>query len=292
VISVRHMVFRAQKSISPLLVFALLLASFSPLNARSHEQWGAGLTEDLDKPYEQVLSAVKAVTEDGIIRGTYQYKGAAELDGAVPAEDSKAFPKWTEAGTVLYKIRPNTLSPAHFRDSNDQGMVTVRYVVVPLGPRSARIVIHAVFLEQTLRRSHPSDGQVESNEFEAITARLRATDDLSRKREQEEAHRQQQQQIAELEGELDLETAKLNALKTQEAKLQNELGAVQGSGSAQVKTTNADLKSEPYNQAKTLQLLVQGEMVKVLIRTEHWYRVQAVSTTEGWVYRPMLEEVP
>jgi hypothetical protein len=34
---------------------------------------------------------VRLITSDGIIRGTYQYKGTKELDGAEPANKSNAF---------------------------------------------------------------------------------------------------------------------------------------------------------------------------------------------------------
>src|SRR2546428_6488827 len=124
-----------------LLITALLLLAAHQTHARKHEHYGEGFSVDLTQPYDEVLDVVQQVTNDGIIRGTYQYKGTNQLDGAESVKTSPAFPKWTGGGTVLYKVRPNTLAPEHFYQSGDKGTVAVRYIVQPAGPDSTQLRI-------------------------------------------------------------------------------------------------------------------------------------------------------
>ena len=113
------------------LILGSVFLLLTPSDARKRQHWGEGFSVDLDQPYDQVLRIVQQVTNDGIIRGTYQYKGTNQLDGAESVKTSPAFPKWTGGGTVLYKVRPNTLAPENFYQSGDKGTVAVRYIVQP-----------------------------------------------------------------------------------------------------------------------------------------------------------------
>jgi len=267
------------------LIIGLLLFAADQSEARKHEQhYGAGFSVDLTQPYKEVLDVVQQVTNDGIIRGTYEYKGTKDLDGAESANSSKAFPPWTGQGKVLYKIRPHTLSPEHFYQSTDEGTVAIRYIVQPLTPSGTRLRIDAVFVEATLRKRHASDGRVEGSEFEAISDRMKDIEDAEAKR-----HDQQQRQLEQLQAQLDQETARLRAATAKQQQLEEQLQQQQVLHAARVKTFNADLKAEPYNQSKTARLLSQGEQLTVLMETPSWYRVQMATGEQGWVYRLMLE---
>jgi hypothetical protein len=272
------------------LIFGIVVLSLTPSNARKRQHWGEGFSVDLDQPYDQVLNIVQQVTNDGIIRGTYQYKGTNQLDGAESARTSSAFPKWTGAGTVLYKVRPNTLAPEHFYQSGDKGTVAVRYIVQLAGPNSTQLRIDAIFQEDDRHHSHPSDGLVESNEFEAIAAKIKDLEDVAARQREEEAQKKQQQRVEELEAELDRENATLAAARAKEQQLQGKLQEPSpGNRTARVRTPSAQLKAAPYNQSRTLQTLAQGDTVTVLSQTRAWYRVQALNGQLGWVYRLMLE---
>jgi hypothetical protein len=272
------------------LIFGIVVLSLTPSNARKRQHWGEGFSVDLDQPYDQVLNIVQQVTNDGIIRGTYQYKGTNQLDGAESARTSSAFPKWTGGGTVLYKVRPNTLAPEHFYQSGDSGTVAVRYIVQPAGPNSTQLRIDAIFQEDDRHRSHPSDGLVESNEFGAIAAKIKDLEDVAARQREEEAQKKQQQRVEELEAELDRENATLAAARAKEQQLQGKLHeSSPGNRIARVRTPSAQLKAAPYNQSRTLQTLAQGDTVTVLSQTRAWYRVQALNGQLGWVYRLMLE---
>ena len=272
------------------LILGSVLLLLTPSDARKRQHWGEGFSVDLNHPYDQVLSIVQQVTNDGIIRGTYQYKGTNQLDGAESARTSSAFPKWTGGGTVLYKVRPNTLAPEHFYQSGDKGTVAVRYIVQPAGPNSTQLRIDATFQEDDRHHSHPSDGLVESNEFEAIAARIKELEDVAARQREGEAQKKQQQKVEELQAELDRENAALDAAKAKEQQLQSKLQeSSPGNRTARVRTASAELKVAPYNQSQTLQVLSQGNTVTVLSQTRAWYRVQTLNGQQGWVYRLMLE---
>ena len=272
------------------LILGSVLLSLTAGNARKRQHWGEGFSVDLDQPYDQVLSIVQQVTNDGIIRGTYQYKGTNQLDGAESARTSSAFPKWTGAGTVLYKVRPNTLAPEHFYQSGDKGTVVVRYIVQPAGPNSTQLRIDAIFQEDDRHHSHASDGLVESNEFEAIAAKIKEQQDVAARQREEEDQKKQQQRVEELQAELDRENATLAAAKEKEQQLQSKLQASSPANrTARVRTSRAELKVAPYNQSETLHALSQGDTVTVLSQTRAWYRVQAPNGQQGWVYQLMLE---
>ena len=272
------------------LILGSLLLLLTPSDARKRQHWGEGFSVDLNHPYDQVLSIVQQVTNDGIIRGTYQYKGTNQLDGAESVKTSPAFPKWTGGGTVLYKVRPNTLAPEHFYQSGDKGTVAVRYIVQPAGPDSTQLRIDATFQEDDRHHSHASDGLVESNEFEAIAAKIKDLEDVAARQREEEAQKKQQQRVEELQAELDRENATLAAARAKERQLQSKLQeSSPGNRTARVRTASAELKVAPYNQSQTLQVLSKGNTVTVLSQTRAWYQVQAVNGHRGWVYQLMLE---
>ncbi len=96
------------------------------------------------------------------------------VGGAVSVESSTAFPAWTEGGKVFYKVRQNALDPRNFKDTNDVGTITVRYVVIAQGEKNTVLRIDAVFVEDFRRRAHASDGSVENAEYKDIHDRVEA----------------------------------------------------------------------------------------------------------------------
>jgi SH3 domain-containing protein len=275
-----------------LLITGLLLVAADQSNARKHEHYGAGFSADLTQPCNEVLDVVQQVTKDGVIRGTYEYKGTKNLDGAESANSSKAFSPWTGQGKVLYKIRPHTVSPEHFYQSTDEGTVVVRYVVQPLNPTGTRLRIDAVFIESNGHKRHASDGQVENSEFEAISDTMKDIEDAEARKREKLLHDERQHQLEQLQAQLDQETSHLREATAREHELEQQLRQRQGLHAVRVKAAHADLKAEPYNQSKTLQLLSQGDQLTVLAQTPNWYRVQTASGEQGWVYRLMLETTP
>jgi len=314
------------RSLAKLLVILSALLLVMSSDARTHKHWGQGFSVDLNSPYDQVIKIVRQVTQDGVIRGTWQYRGTKDLDGAKPAETSRAFRNWSGQGTVLYKVRPDTLAPEHFFESADQGTVVVRYIVAPVSPNVTRLQIDATFDEDDHHRSHPSDGDVENAEFAAISDQLKGTGhdqrptaaadtkqagdgtqklagalnteakelgNLGQKNPGTVAPQQQQgEKRTNLQSELQKENAQLQVTTERGQRLQKEIEDLQRQRSARVKSAKADLKAEPYNQSKTLQSLSRGDTVLVLLQTPGWYRVETLKGDQGWVYRLMLEAAP
>jgi Bacterial SH3 domain len=274
------------------VLFAVILLSLSSSYGRKHEHHGEGFSIDLPQPYDQVLAIVQEVVNDGIIRGTFQYKGTSELDGAQSAQTSDAFPHWREAGQVLYKTRPHTLSPAHFYESADEGIVVVRYVAQPLSPVGTRLRIDAIFQEDSRHHSHASDGAVENSEFEAISTKIKEAEARAARRTQESARGEEQQRLDELQAELDRENAALTAALRKQQQLEQQVQQLEHTKAARVRTATAELQAAPYAEAKILELLSQGNAVTVLAQVSNWYRVQSSNGEQGWVYRLMLELGP
>jgi len=269
------------------ILLVLTAATFAP--ARDANHYGDGFTIDLDEPYDRVVQVVKTVAEDGVVRGTSEYKGTAEIYGAAPGTASTAFHTPPAPGTVFYKTRKDTIAPEHFYQSNDVGTLAVRYVVKALGPNSTRLNIDAIFQEDSHHHYHPSDGTVENAEFLAISDEIKDIDDKEAKEKQEALYAVEEKKIAGLLTELDQARADLKTADAKEKELSRKVSAVSGGKPGRVKTATADLKAEPYNESKTVGSLSQGDAVTVLLQTRSWYRVQSANGAQGWVYRLMLE---
>src|SRR5579871_6760430 len=75
------------------------------------ENFGQGFSTEMSAPESQVLEAVDAVVNDGMIQGTKEYNKDKFIEKAYPAESSPSFPQWTEPGKVFYKVREKVLAP-------------------------------------------------------------------------------------------------------------------------------------------------------------------------------------
>jgi hypothetical protein len=267
---------------------ASLLLLLSPGEASKHEHFGDGFSIDLNNPSDEVVRVVQEVADDGIIRGTFEYKGTSQLDRAFSAKKSNAFPVWTGGGTVVYKLRPNSLAPENFHESNDKGTVVVRYVVVPVDAKTTRLRIDALFQEDSHHHTHLSNGQVENSEFEAIAAKIKDLEELQERQRQQTARQEQLNKLAQLQAPLAQERTQLKAAIARQQQLQNPNRLPESNASARIVATSADLKVEPYNQSRTLQTLSQGDSVTILLRTTFWVRVRTTNGTQGWIYTLML----
>jgi hypothetical protein len=167
-----------------------------PLFAREKDtaSYGEGLIVNLPFPESEVTQVVQDVIQDGLIRGTKEYNKDEYVSGANPATSSRAFKEWSEGGKVFYKLRLKTLDPRNFKDSNDVGTLTVRYVVQPQGDKNAVLRINAVFVEEFRHTVHQSNGSVESAEYKDIHDRLDAIETM--KAQTVEAEKEKQEQLA------------------------------------------------------------------------------------------------
>jgi len=287
-------------------VLSIFLAVFAAsLSAR--EKAAPSFTIDVDQPYAQVVPVVEDVARGGVIRGTFEYTGDEQLEGAKFTENSRLFAAWTSGGKVFFKYRERTLAPKHFVESNDVGTVAVRYVVQEIGTNSTRLTIDAVFVENGGHHGHPSDGYVETCEFAEIGKRLKEFDrqdtlrasgnEFSPTRESSSRDDRTtevsgmgkagdlQRTIADQRAQLATESAALQQLEAQSRQART-------SEFVRISVERAELKVSPYSHARSVEALKQGQEVTVLARSTYWFRVRAEDGQEGWISHVSLETHP
>ena len=269
-------------------LLVLLLAASSA--ARKHNNAADTFSIDVDAPYDKVVNVVREVVNDGVIRGTFEYRDTQDLPGAESAQASRFIRPWNGPGEVFFKVRSKALSPAHFVASNDMGTVVVRYVVQQLGPSSTRLFIDALFVEDSGHHNHPSDGSVETSEFGNIQKRLKELDKPAQMAQQQDAPPQAEQGRAdELQHALSEETAQLNAARTNLQALETRARELRLTTTALVTTDRAELKISPYVHSYTIKTLAKGEEVTILLKSPYWDRVRDAAGQEGWIYHLLLE---
>jgi hypothetical protein len=251
----------------------------------------ASFLTELPSAEADVLRVVKSVAEDSIIRGTYVYDKEQTLTGAIPAESSAYFGQWTEPGHVFYKVLRGAVAPRHFKNSNDMGTITVRYVVQG-NDAHTRLRIDAVFVEDGRRSPHASDGSVESSEFKEIQDRLRIVQSTEQQ-EAETARRHQEELVrATVLREWQDEQVKLDLAKSSLKNLEQRVDDLRHNVELRTKDDGTELKSAPFHSAAKLQSLAAGTEVLILIITPHWYGVETTDGHRGWLRHDQLVSLP
>lgn len=247
----------------------------------------------VDAPMQDVIQAVQEVAGDQVIYGTQSYQREKNLMGAHPAEHSDAFGEFIGKATVLYKIANSVLSPTNFKNSADMGTITVRYVISTFNEKNTNLRIDAVFIENSSRKVHPSDGSVEAGEFGEIrqhVEQLQAKHELERD-EEERIARERKEKQAELDLMSRQETAKANVAPLS-ADLEKRVTQLRKQAEMRVSAAGTQLRSAPYKGAAKLQNLAPYTDVVVLIVTPYWYGVQTADGHRGWIHRRELGSLP
>lgn len=275
----------------------ILTVSVLPLHGREHklrkEDYGLGLSMEIDAPESEVLQAVDYVVNDGMIEGSIEYNKDKYIDQAFCASSSSLFPKWTEPGKVFYKVREKVLTPLNFKESNDEGTLAVRYVVQSKTPQQTILRIDAVFVEDFRRTVHPSNGSVESAEYKDVQDRVEAIE--LEKKQAAEAERHRQEELSKQTLRRKNEEAQAAALAASQAApetLQQHVESLRHQLERVVKTSGAQLKSAPFNSATNLNSLKGGTEVVILVVTPYWYGIETEDGQHGWISHQQLEPLP
>ena len=285
----------------PSAVIALVILLFLLGSATAHgrerkvrnQDYGLGYSSEIEAPESEVLDAVEAVVNNGIIQGSQEYIKDKYIDKAVPAKSSSLFPEWKGPGKVFYKVRTKVLAPSHFKESNDEGTLAVRYVVQSKDASRTIVRIDAVFAEDFRRIVHPSDGSVESAEYLDIQNHVDATE--LQKKQAADSEKQRQEELAKqaMEQKRELEAAAaLTAAEGSSENLEQHVHDLRHQLERIVKAPGADLKSAPFHSASTLRSLEAGGDVVILVVTRYWYGVETENGEHGWVHRSQLEALP
>lgn len=253
----------------------------------------ADFAVELAAPEAEVLGVVKSVAEDPTVRGTFVYEKEKKITGATPAESSPYFGPWPGPGQAFYKVLTGALAPRHFKESNDMGTITVRYVVQAVNETRTRLRIRAVFVEQGRRKVHASDGTVETSEFQEIQERLREVQ-VAERRRAEALRKQQEEEAAKarLHREREEEAARLLEAESSVRNLEQRIRDLRHDVEVRVKAEGAELKSAPFRRAAKLQSLEAGTEVAVLIVTPYWYGVETPDGRRGWLHHDQVEPLP
>jgi hypothetical protein len=240
-----------------------------------------------------IVEAVEAVANDAVIHGTYVYDRETTLNGAEEAKTSKAFENWTGSGRVYYKVYQNALAPRNFKESADQGTITVRYLLINEAPDRFRIQIDAVYVEKAHRTVHPSDGLVESSEFKEIAERLRAIQ-LQEQRDAQAKARIDSQIAAkqELLRRRQEEVTKLADAESSAQDLTKRIQDLRHKVEMRVDADSAPVKSAPFEGAATLLSLKKSTDVVVMILTPYWLGIETADGHRGWVRKEQLVPLP
>lgn len=252
-----------------------------------------GLAIEFAASIDDVLQALNEVLADQTIHGTQIFDREPTLTGAVVVTSTPLFESWQGPGQVFYKIRKNAIAPRYFLESADQGTIGVRYVVTSVSPERTRIHIDAVYVENTHRRAHVSDGTVEASELKAIQEHLQAIE-LA---EQEAADAKQRLDSAETVKRSFIrqhedETTRLATALSSRQDLEQRVNALRHEVEQRVRAPGADLKAAPFRSAASLKVLSAFTEVVVVIVTPHWYGVETSDGQRGWLPRNQLEALP
>jgi len=278
-----------------LAVFWLVLA-VAPLCGREHkkrEEYGVSFSTEIAAPESEVLQAVEAVVDDGIIQGSFEYNKDKYIERATAAPSSPLFAQWKDPGTVFYKTRAKVLAPAHFKETGDEGTLAVRYVVQSRDPGKTILRIDAVFVEDFRRTVHPSDGSVEGAEYKDIQDHVDALELQKSQAQQGEKHRQEElaRQALEHKSE-ENEAVALAAAQTSVQGLEKHVQDLRRQAERVIKAPGAQLKSAPFHTASNLKSLETGTEVVIVIATPYWYGVETEDGQHGWIHREQLELLP
>ena len=280
--------------LAAILLLSLLNLS-PPLHGRVQKKkadYGAGLSIEISASEDMVVQAVEAVVNDGIIQGSKEYNKDKFVDKALPAASSSLFAEYNGPGKAYYKVREQVLAPVNFKESNDQGTLAVRYIVEGKGAQKAVLRIDAVFVEDFRHVVHPSDGAVESAEYQDIQEHVDTLESEKRQAAENDRHRQEELARKTLERKSTQEAVAAataqGSLETPEKQVENLRRQVERI----IKAPGAQLKSAPFHSATNLKTLDAGSEVVILIATPYWYGVETEDGQHGWINHSQLEPLP
>jgi hypothetical protein len=269
---------RSGSTIVLLARFMVLAVAPGPVDAGAQELRSPGFAGEFVGSKADVLEAVNEVRT---------------LMGATVVTATPLFAHWKGPGQAFYKIRRDAIAPRHFLDSADQGTIAVRYIVIPEQEGRTRVRIDAVYVENTHRTVHASDGTVESSEYKAIqehlqTIQLDAQAAADMKRRRDSADLVKQTIIRRREDERTLLASAQSSVKDIEERLKDLRHEVE----RRVKAPGTDLKAAPFqSSAKVVSLPAYTEVVIVIV-TPHWYGVETPDGQRGWIAIEQLEPLP
>jgi hypothetical protein len=257
------------------------------------QQLGPGITREFNASVEDLLQALHDDLGDQTIHGTQIYDKQPVLMGATEVKMTPLFELWQTSGTVFYKIRKDAIAPRHFLESADQGTIAVRYIVTAINSDRVRLHIDAIYVENTHRTLHISDGTVETSESKVIEDRLHAIQSEKQEAADENRRRESAELVRKTQiRERDDETKLLSDAQSSAEGLQQQIVALRRDVERRVKAPGAKLRSAPFSSSATTTTLSAYAEVVIVIVTPHWYGVETTDGQRGWMRIDELENLP
>ena len=302
-------------SVPKFLLFCILVGGLTPLSAFARLFGNSDTTVvsnqfQISAPEADVLEAVKHVSQDEIVHGTYVYEKEKTLRGAHTATSSNAFRDEKPAGEVFYKVAKDVLDPRHFKGSNGVGTLTVRYVVNARGTDETSLRIDAVFVEEERRRADKSDGTVESAEYDAVRSQVESIQQARLSPAVEAPHAGDRPvaptpAASALPQPNPIQPATASTFPPATASavpqpsttlspeafkdLQQRVAELRAQVEGQIKSNETPLRQAPISRSTTVDTLPAASAVVILVITPNWYGVETADGHRGWVRRTELE---
>jgi len=304
-----------------LLAAASLLPPSMHAKTKANPASSTGTSFELKATLADATQAVGEVAADPILYGTYVYEHDKTLIGAQEQDDSSAFGNDKPAGKTFYKVIDGVIAPRHFKDTEDSGAITVRYVVRELTPTTVNLRIDAVFI--THKIAHASQGAVETAEFGQVQQHLDRIQARAREAEEERkvealaattpssskpaapavVEYQAPEEPTEAQDAAASEKAPppstapsaaplSPAPADSVAELEQRVARLRHQAEAVVKASGAELRSAPFHTAKAIETVPAKSEVAIVILTNYWYGVQTTAGHTGWILRSELEPLP
>jgi hypothetical protein len=276
-----------------LMIFCQFCPATQLYASSQRDRPSPGFGTEFAASLDDVLQALQEVLQDQTIHGTYIFDKQQTLTGAKVVESTPLFAPWKSGGKVFYKIRTDAIAPRHFWESADQGTIAVRYVVTSDSPDRTRLRIDAIFVENSRRTVHQSDGTVESSEGKAIQDRLQALQFA----EQEAADAQRGRESIDLAKQTIIhqreeESTRLAAAESSVRDLEQRVDALRHQIQRRIKAPGASLKAAPFRSAADVGTLAAYTDIVIVIVTPHWYGVETPDGRRGWLPQDQLEPLP
>jgi len=247
----------------------------------------------IEAPAAEVSEAVREVTQDQIVHGTYSFEKERILYGAHSASEARVFGVWKGPGIAYYKVAEKILSPRYFKDTADIGTISVRYVVQDADASAAIVRIDAVFVDAR-NVHHASEGNVESGEYAAIQEHLRKIQARRQKAEPGAATAGGAQPAPQAQPDTGPRAvaASTPPQPMTVPEMQKRVDALRQQVELRVREQGAQLKSAPFHSAATLESLPAQTDVLVVVLSAYWYGVETGDGHHGWIHHSQLEPLP
>ncbi len=272
----------------------LLLVGACPLSAREKitEHYGEGVAVEVEASPDDLIQAVQEVVADTIIRGSKEYNNDEFINKADAVESTPLFPKWTDPGSVFYKVREQVVDPRNFKEANDVGTVAVRYVVQPKDDKHCIVRIDAVFVESFRKTVHPSNGSVETAELKDVQDHVASIQQQRTQAAESLDSRQREVARQALEQSRDVEASSLALSQQSSQTLEQHVQQLRRQVERLAKAGGATIRSAPFSTASVLKTVPAGSEVVILVDTPYWVGIETDDGQHGWVARAQLEALP